>query len=143
MRFMMMVKADDISEAGGLPSEEDFATMGRYNEELVKAGVLLAADGLHPSSEGALVSFSDGKPTVLDGPFTEAKELVAGYWVIAARSKEEAVEWARRAPIPSGAIEIRQIFEAEDFGEAMTPELREQNERLRAQAAEAAGDQGK
>ncbi len=135
MRFMMLVKATKESEAGELPSKEELAEMGEYNEELAKAGVMLAGEGLQPSSKGARVDFSGGKPTVTDGPFTEAKELIAGYWVIQAKSKEEAVEWARRVPFQEGEIEIRQVFEAEDFGEELTPELREQEERLRAQAA--------
>jgi hypothetical protein len=136
MRFMMLVKADKNSEAGVLPSEEALATMGQYNEELVKAGVLLAGEGLHPSSKGSRVTFSGGKRTVTDGPFTEAKELIAGFWLIQVKSKEEAIEWAKRVPFEEGEIEIRQVFEAEDFGPALTPELREAEERLRAQMAE-------
>ena len=137
MRFMILVKATEQSEAGVLPSEQVLAEMGKYNEELVKAGVLLAGEGLHPSSKGARVKFSGGKRTVIDGPFTEAKELIAGFWLIQVKSKEEAIEWARRVPFNEGEaeIEIRQVFEAEDFGPALTPELREQEERLRAQAA--------
>jgi hypothetical protein len=123
MRFMMLVKADEDSEAGGLPSKELIAAMGRYNEELVKAGVLLAADGLHPSSKGARVSFAGGRPTVTDGPFAEAKELIAGFWVIQVKSKEEAVEWASRVPFEDGEIEIRQVFEESDFpAEVFPPE---------------------
>jgi hypothetical protein len=135
MRFMMLVKADGSSEAGLLPTREQLTRMGAYNEELVKAGVLLGGEGLHPSSRGARVNFSGGEPTVIDGPFTEAKELVAGYWIIQVGSKEEAIEWARRVPFEEGEIEIRQVFQAEDFGPEFTPELREQEEQLRAQVA--------
>ncbi len=136
MRFMVIVKADKNTEAGVLPDEKLLSEMGKYNEELVKAGVLLAAEGLHPSSKGARVKFSGGKRTVIDGPFTEAKELIAGFWLWQVKSKEEAIEWLKRCPNPTGAeaeIEIRQVFEAEDFGAEFTPELREQEERLRAQ----------
>lgn len=135
MRFMMLVKADKDSEAGVLPSQELLTEMGKYNETLVKAGVLLAGEGLHPSSRGARVTFSAGKSTVTDGPFTEAKELIAGFWLIQVKSKEEASEWARRVPFREGEIEIRQVFEIDDFGEAVTPEIREQEERLRVQTA--------
>jgi hypothetical protein len=138
MRFMLLVKADKDTEAGVLPSEELLTAMGKYNEELVKAGVLLAGEGLHPSSKGARVKFSGDKRTVIDGPFTEAKELIAGFWLIDVKSKEEAIEWVKRCPNPTGAeseIEIRQVFEADDFGPAFTPELREQEERIRAEAA--------
>jgi hypothetical protein len=139
MRFMAMVKANKDTEAGVMPSEELLAEMGKYNEELVKAGVMLAGEGLHPSSKGARVKFSGDKRTVTDGPFTEAKELIAGFWLIQAKSKEEAIEWIKRSPNPmpgqESEIEIRQVFEAEDFGDEFTPELREQEERLRAQAA--------
>jgi hypothetical protein len=138
MRFMIMIKADRDTEAGVLPSEELLAEMGKYNEELAKAGVLLAGEGLQPSSKGARVRFSGGKRTVIDGPFTEAKELIAGFWMIQVKSKEEAIEWVKRCPNPTAGeaeIEIRQVFEAEDFGAAFTPELREQEERLRAQLA--------
>ena len=136
MRFMILVKATEQSEAGVLPSEQVLAEMGKYNEELVKAGVLLAGEGLHPSSKGARVKFSGAKRTVIDGPFTETKELIAGFWLIQVKSKEEAIEWVKRCPNPlegEAEIEIRQVFEAEDFGEEFTPELREQEERLRAQ----------
>ena len=137
MRFMILVKADENSEAGVLPSEELLTEMGQYNEELVKAGVLLAGEGLHPSSKGARVRFSGAQRTVIDGPFTEAKELIAGFWLIQVRSLDEAIEWVKRAPFDGGTeIEIRQVFEAEDFGDALTPELREREERLRAQVAE-------
>lgn len=139
MRFMVMVKADKNSEAGVLPSTELLTAMGKYNEELVKAGVMLAGEGLHPSSKGARVRFADGKRTVIDGPFAEAKELVAGFWLWQVKSKEEAIEWVKRCPfsLDSGAeIEIRQVFEAEDFGPALTPELKEQEARLRAQSTQ-------
>jgi hypothetical protein len=138
MRFMVMVKATKDTEAGVMPSEELLAAMGKYNEELAKAGVLLAGEGLHPSSKGARVKFSGDKRTVIDGPFTEAKELIAGFWLIQVKSKEEAIEWVKRVPNPTGdvgEIEIRQVFEAEDFGAEFTPELREQEERIRAQVA--------
>ena len=137
MRFMILLKADENTEAGVMPSEELLAEMGKYNEEMVKAGVLLAGEGLQPSSRGARVRFSGAKRTVVDGPFAEAKELIAGYWLIQTKSKEEAVEWVKRCPNPlqeEAEIEIRQVFEAEDFGEEFTPELREQEERIRAQA---------
>ena len=138
MRFMMLVKADKASESGRLPTREALETMGKYNEELVKAGVMLAGEGLHPSSRGARVTISpSGKKTVKDGPFSEAKELVAGFWMIQVKSKEEAVEWAKRIPPqPEGdfTVELRQIFEAEDFGPVLTSELRDQEKRLRAKA---------
>ena|SRR5687767_14848298 len=136
MRFMVMVKATRQSEAGEMPSERLLAEMGKYNEELVKAGVLLAGEGLHPSSKGKRVRFSGSQRTVVDGPFAEAKELVAGFWLIQVKSLDEAVEWVKRCPNPfevDSEIEIRQVFEAEDFGAEFTPELREQEERLRAQ----------
>ena len=135
MRFMVIVKADKDSEAGVLPSHELLAEMGKFNEELVKAGVMLAGEGLQASSKGARVKFSGNKRTVTDGPFTEAKELVAGFWLWQVRSKEEAIEWLKRAPFREGEVEIRQVFEAEDFGPEFTPELREQEERLRKQVA--------
>jgi hypothetical protein len=138
MRFMILVKADQNSEAGVLPNEQLLTEMGKFNEELVKAGVMLAGEGLHPSSKGARVRFSGSKRTVIDGPFAEAKELVAGYWIWQLNSIEEAIEWVKRCPNPTGAeseIEIRQVFEADDFGAEYTPELREQDERLRAQVA--------
>ena len=136
MRFMVLVKADKNTEAGALPDEKLLTEMGKFNEELAKAGVLLAGEGLHPSSKGARVHFSGSKRTVIDGPFAETKELVAGYWLWNVKSKEEAIEWVKRCPNPTGTeaeIEIRQVFEAEDFGPAFTPELREQEARLRAQ----------
>jgi len=140
MRFMVIVKADKTSEAGALPDEKLFAEMGKYNDDLAKAGVLLAAEGLHPSSKGTRVRFSGGKRTVIDGPFAETKELIAGFWLWQVKSKEEAIEWVKRAPNPfpgtESEIEIRQVFEADDFGAEFTPELREQEERQRAQAAE-------
>jgi len=137
MRFMVMVKANEQTEAGVMPSAELLAAMGKYNEELAKAGVLLAGEGLQPSSKGARVKFSGKERTVVDGPFAEAKELVAGFWLIQAKSKEEAIEWVKRCPNPmegESEIEIRQVFEAEDFGEEFTPELREQEEHIREQA---------
>jgi len=138
MKFMVIVKANKDSEAGVMPSQELLTAMGNFNEELVKAGVLLAAEGLQPSSKGARVKFSGTKRTVVDGPFAETKELVAGFWLWQVRSKEEAIEWVKRCPNPmegDSEIEIRQVFEAEDFGAEFTPELREQEERLRAQVA--------
>ena len=138
MRFIVMVKASAESEAGVLPSQELLTEMGKFNEELVKAGVMLEGEGLQPSSKGVRVKFSGAKRTVIDGPFAETKELIAGFWIWQVRSKEEAIEWAKRCPNPTGAegeLEIRQIFEADDFGAEFTPELREQEERLRAQVA--------
>ncbi len=138
MRFMVMVKANKDSEAGALPDEKLLAEMGNFNEQLVKAGVLLAAEGLHPSSKGARVRFSGAKRTVIDGPFAETKELVAGFWLWQVKSREEAIEWVKRCPNPfpgESEIEIRQVYEAEDFGAEFTPELRAQEERLRAQVA--------
>lgn len=138
MRFMILVKANEDSEAGVMPSEELLAEMGKYNEELAKAGVMLAGEGLHPSSKGARVRFSGKDRSVIDGPFTEAKELIAGFWVIQVKSKEEAIEWVKRCPNPmegESEIEIRQVFEDEDFGDEFTPELREQEARIREQAA--------
>jgi hypothetical protein len=133
---MVLVKADEHSEAGEMPKEELLAEMGNFNEELVKAGVMLAGEGLHPSSKGARVKFSGKERTVTDGPFTEAKELIAGYWLWQVKSKDEAIEWLKRAPFDGGTeIELRQVFEADDFGDEFTPELREQEERLRVQAA--------
>ena len=138
MRFMVIVKATDESEAGVMPSEQLLAEMGKYNEELVNAGVMLAGEGLHPSSRGKRVRFSGKQRTVVDGPFAETKELIAGFWLIQARSMDEAVEWVKRCPNPfdgESEIEIRQVFEADDFGAEFTPELREQEERLRARIA--------
>jgi hypothetical protein len=137
MRFMIVVKADKNSEAGIMPSKELLAEMGKYNEELTRAGVLLAGEGLHPTSKGARVKFSGAQRTVIDGPFAETKELIAGFWLWQVKSKEEAIEWVKRCPMPHNTeteIEIRQVFEAEDFGPEFTPELREQEARLRAQS---------
>ncbi len=131
MRFMVLVKASEDSEAGTLPSKDELAEMGKYNEELANAGVLLAGEGLQPSSKGVRVSFPERK--VIDGPFAETKELIAGFWLIQTKSLDEAIEWLKRAPFQEGDVEIRQVFEAEDFGDEFTPELREQEERLRAQ----------
>jgi hypothetical protein len=137
MRFMVLVKADKATEAGAMPDEKILTAMGKYNEELVKAGVMLAGEGLHPSSKGARVRFSGNQRTVIDGPFAEAKELVAGYWLWQAESMEAAIEWLKRAPFDGGTeVEIRPLFEAADFGAELTPELREQEERVRAQAEE-------
>jgi hypothetical protein len=140
MRFMVIVKADKRSEAGELPDQKLLAEMGRYNEELVKAGVMLAGEGLQPSAKGARVRFSGSNRTVIDGPFSETKELIAGFWLFQVKSKEEAIEWVKRAPNPfpgtESEIEIRQVFEADDFGAEFTPELRQQEERVSRQAAE-------
>jgi hypothetical protein len=138
MRFMIIVKATPESEAGKMPSEELLTAMGKYNEELVKAGIMLAGEGLHPSSRGTRVRFSGPNRTVVDGPFSETKELIAGFWLWEVRSKEEAIEWVKRCPNPmegDSDIEIRQVFEASDFGEEFTPELRAQEDRLRAEMA--------
>ena len=138
MRFMVMVKANKDTEAGVLPSEEMLDAMTRYNEELVKAGVMIAGEGLQPSSKGARVRFSGSNRAVIDGPFAEAKELIAGFWLFEVKSLDEAIEWVKRCPNPTGEeseIEIRQVFEAADFGEAYTPEIREREERLAAQIA--------
>ena len=140
MRFMVIVKANKESEAGVLPSTEELTLMGKFNEDLVKAGVLLAAEGLQSSKKGARVRFSGGKRTIIDGPFSETKELIAGFWLWQVKSREEAIEWVKRIPAEAfpnreAEIEIRQVFEAEDFGPALTPELREQEERLRTEAA--------
>jgi hypothetical protein len=135
MRFMVIVKANEDSEAGVMPSEAQLAEMGEYNEELVKAGVMLAGEGLHPTSKGVRIRFSGKDRTVIDGPFAETKELIAGFWLIQAKSRDEAIEWVKRAPFDGGEeIEIRQVFEEEDFGDEFTPELREQEARIRAQA---------
>ena len=138
MQFMVIIKANAASEAGEMPSERLLTEMGKYNEELVKAGVMLAGEGLHPSSKGARVRFSGTKREVVDGPFSETKELIAGFWLIQVKSKEEAIEWVKRIPNPDGEeseVEIRQVFEPDDFGEAYTPELRAQEQRLRAEVA--------
>lgn len=140
MRFMIIIKATQDSEAGKLPSQELLAAMGEYNEALAEAGILLAGEGLQPSSKGARVRFSGDKRSVVDGPFAETKELIAGFWLWQVKSKDEAIEWVKRCPNPmpgeEAEIEIRQVFEAEDFGEALTPELREQEERFRAHLEE-------
>ncbi|HTN88934.1 MAG TPA: YciI family protein [Sorangium sp.] len=139
MRFMILIKATKDSEAGVMPSEQLLTEMGKFNEELVKAGVLVAGEGLHPSAKGARVRFSGDKRTVIDGPFAETKELIAGFWIWDVKSKEEAIEWVKRCPNPmleESEIEIRQVFTADDFGPALTPELREQEDRLRAQTEE-------
>jgi hypothetical protein len=133
MRFMVIVKADKDSEAGVLPDRKMLTEMGKFNEELVKAGVMLAGEGLQASSKGARVKFSGSKRTVVDGPFAETKELVAGFWLWQVKSKADAIEWLKRAPFEKGEVEIRQVFEAEDFGAEFTPELREQEERIREQ----------
>jgi hypothetical protein len=141
MRFMILVKADKNSEAGVMPSQQLLTDMGKFNEELVNAGIMLAGEGLHPSSKGARVRFSGSKRTVIDGPFAETKELIAGFWLWQVKSKDEAIEWVKRMPNPMPGteteIEIRQVFEADDFGEALTPELRAQEEDLRARSASA------
>ena len=138
MRFMVLVKADKNSEAGVMPSEKLLADMGKYNEELMKAGVLLAGEGLHPSSKGARVKFSGAKRTVVDGPFPQTKDLVCGFWIFQVKSKEEAIEWVKRCPNPMEGeteLEIRQVFEADDFGAELTPELRASEQRMRDQLA--------
>ena len=136
MRFMVIVKADKNSEAGVMPSTETLTAMGKFNEEMVKAGVLLAGEGLHPTTTGARIKYSGKQRTVTNGPFTVTSDLIAGFWLIQVNSRDEAVEWMKRAPFDGGAeIEIRQVFSPEDFGDALTPELRQQEERLRAQAA--------
>jgi hypothetical protein len=135
MRFMVIVKANKETEAGVMPTEKELAEMGRFNEELVKAGVMLAGEGLHPSSKGARVKFSGKDRSVIDGPFAETKELVAGFWIIQVKSLAEAIEWVKRVPMQDAELEIRQVFESDDFGAEFTPELREQEDRIRAQAA--------
>jgi hypothetical protein len=140
MRFMVIVKASEASERGEMPTEQELAEMGKYNEELVKAGVMLAGEGLHPSSKGARVRFAaDNSSTVVDGPFAETKELIAGFWILQVSSREEVLEWVKKAPFREGEVEVRQVFENEDFGEALTPELREQEDRLRATVTEQHG----
>ena len=135
MRFMVLVKASRESEAGQMPTTEELTEMGRFNEELVKAGVMLAGEGLHPSSNGKRVRFDGSKRRVIDGPFAETKELLAGFWILQVKSWEEVLEWVKRIPFREGEVEVRQVFETEDFGAEMTPELREQEERLRRQTA--------
>lgn len=139
MRFMILVKANADSEAGVMPSEQMLTEMGKFNEELVKAGVILAGEGLHPSSKGHRIRFKGSERAVIDGPFAETKELLAGFWLVQVKSRDEVIEWFKRAPFQEGEIEIRQVFETDDFGDALTPELREAEERLRAQTA---GKQG-
>jgi hypothetical protein len=134
MKFLVIVKATPESEAGAMPSEQELKDMGNFNEELVKAGVMLAGEGLHPTSKGKRIRFSGSKRTVIDGPFSETKELIAGFWIWQLRSMEEAIEWLKRSPFKEGEVELRQIFEADDFGAEFTPELRAQEDRLRAQA---------
>jgi hypothetical protein len=139
MRFMVLVKANADTEAGVLPTEQELAAMGKYNEEMVKAGILLAGEGLHPSSKGARVVLTKDSQTVIDGPFAETKELLAGFWLIDVKSKDEALAWAKRIPVLTTeefVVEVRQVFEAEDFGDALTPELRDAEGRLRAQVAD-------
>ena len=141
MRVMVLIKATKDTEAGVLPDEKLLTEMGNYNEELVKAGIMLAGEGLHPSSKGARIRYSGDKRTVIDGPFAEVKELIAGFWLIQVKSKEEAIEWLKRAPFQEGEVEVRQVFEAEDFGPEFTPELREQEERLREEIEKKAAKQ--
>jgi hypothetical protein len=139
MRFMVLVKANADSEAGVMPTEKELTEMGKFNEELVKAGIMLAGEGLHPSSKGARVVLTKDSQTVIDGPFTETKELLAGFWLLDVKSKDEVIAWVKRIPAPEkgeGVIEIRQVFEAEDFGDAFTPELREAEDKLRSQVAD-------
>jgi len=143
MRFIVLVKANKDSEAGVLPDKKILTEMGKFNDELVKAGVMLAGEGLQASSKGARVKFSKGKRTVIDGPFSETKELVAGFWLWQVRSKQEAIEWLKRAPFEDTEVEIRQVFENDDFGEALTPELRAQDDRIRAEAARQAKVRGR
>lgn len=130
MRFVVLVKANEQTEAGVMPTEQELAEMGRFNQELVDAGLMLAGEGLRPSSKGARIDYSGGAPRVIDGPFAEAKELVAGFWILQMRNQDEAIEWLKRAPFSGGQVEIRQIAEADDFGEAFTPELREAQDRI-------------
>jgi hypothetical protein len=139
MRVMVMVKANEESEAGAMPSTEILTAMGKYNEELVKAGIMLDGEGLHPSSKGVRIQFAGDQRSVVDGPFTETKELIAGYWVWQVRDMDEAIEWAKRCPNPTGAesaLELRPVFELDDFGDNVTPEVRERDERLRSQIEE-------
>jgi hypothetical protein len=139
MRFMVIVKGNEETEAGVMPSEEILTEMTRYNEELVKAGVMLAGEGLHPTSKGARVRFSGTERSVIDGPFGETKELIAGFWLLQASSLDEAIEWVKRSPFREGEVDVRQVFEADDFGDALTPEVREAEERMRARLAERQG----
>jgi hypothetical protein len=140
MRYMVIVKANEDSENGVMPTEQELAEMGAFNEELVKAGVMLAGEGLHPSSKGARVRFDEnGNSSVIDGPFAETKELVAGFWILEVSSREEVLEWVKKAPFRGGEVEVRQVFSTDDFGDALTPELREREDRLRATVAEQHG----
>src|SRR6185312_9061957 len=139
MRFMILVKANAESEAGKLPTAQDLAEMTKFNEELAKAGVMLAGEGLHSSARGVRVRFGEGKPKVIDGPFTETKELIAGFWIWNVKSKEEAIEWLKRAPFKEGEVEIRQVFEADDFGSNLTPETKAREERIRAEVSKRHG----
>jgi len=139
MRFMIIVKANADSEAGKLPTASDLDEMTKFNEQLAKAGVMLAAEGLHASAKGARVRFGQGKPKVMDGPFTESKELIAGFWIWNVKSKEEAIEWLKRAPFKDGDVEIRQVFEHEDFGANLTPETRAREERIRSEVSKRQG----
>ncbi|GAB3346429.1 YciI family protein [Modestobacter lapidis] len=140
MRFMVIVKANEDTEGGTMPTEAELAEMGAFNEELVKAGVMLAGDGLHPSSKGARVRFdADGNATVIDGPFTETKELIAGFWILQVSSREEVLEWVKKAPFRNDELEVRQVFDTDDFGDALTPELREQEDRMREAVAQQHG----
>jgi hypothetical protein len=143
MRFMVIVKANKDSEAGRLPDEKELTEMGKFNEELVKAGVMLAGEGLQASSKGARVRFDGKKRTVIDGPFAESKELIAGFWLWQVKSKEEAIEWLKRAPFQEGEVEIRQVFENEDFGDALRPEVRDLEERVRKQGGYAEKESGR
>ena len=138
MRFMILVKANQASEAGQLPGQDLLTAMGKFNEALANAGVLLAGEGLHPSAKGKRIQFAGSERTVADGPFTESPQVIAGFWLWQCRSMDEAVEWAKRAPFQEGEVEIRQVFEADDFGAALTPQLREQEERLRSRAEQVA-----
>ena len=133
MRFMVIVKGGEDYEAGTMPTEQELAEMGKFNEELASAGAMLAGEGLHPSSKGVRINYDGDEPTVSDGPFPDAKDLIAGFWLIQVKSKEEAVEWLKRAPFREGDVEIRQVFEDDDFGDELTPELREQEQRIREQ----------
>jgi hypothetical protein len=139
MKFVVLVKADETSESGAMPTEQELTEMGKFNEELVKAGVMLAGEGLLPSSKGARLRYSDQGTTVLDGPFTETKELIAGFWILEVSSREEVIEWMKRAPFQDTTIEIRQVASEDDFGDAMTPELREREEQMRRQVGERQG----
>jgi hypothetical protein len=141
MRFVVLVKANEQSEAGVMPTEQELADMGRFNQELVKAGVMVAGEGLHPSSKGVRIDYTGASQRVIDGPFAEAKELVAGFWILQARNQDEVIEWLKRAPFADGQLEIRQIFEPDDFGEALTPDLREAEDRMRREIEPRGGGQ--